>query len=57
MQQLNENQALEIIKATLDKSVKEGIFTSLNDVYTVVAAFDVIAKKVIDESSTNESGQ
>lgn len=57
MQQLTEKQALEIIKATLDKSVKEGIFTSLNDVYTVVAAFDVIAKKVIDESSTNESGQ
>jgi hypothetical protein len=57
MQQLTEKQALEIIKATLDKSVKDGIFTSLNDVYTVVAAFDVIAKKVIDESSTNESGQ
>jgi hypothetical protein len=57
MQQLTEKQALEIIKATLDKSVKEGIFTSLNDVYTVVAAFDVIAKKVIDESSTNEFGQ
>jgi hypothetical protein len=57
MQQLTEKQALEIIKATLDKSVKEGIFTSLNDVYTVVAAFDVIAKKVIDESNTNESGQ
>jgi hypothetical protein len=56
MQNLTENQALEIIKATLDKSVKEGIFTSLNDVYTVVAAFDVIAKKVIDESVTNELG-
>lgn len=57
MQQLTEKQALEIIKATLDKATKEGIFSSLNDVYTVVAAFDVIAKKVIDESSTNESGQ
>ena len=56
MQQLTEKQALEIIKATLDKSVKEGIFTSLNDVYTVVAAFDVIAKKVINESGTNELG-
>jgi len=57
MQQLTEKQALEIIKATLDKSVKEGIFTSLNDVYTVVAAFDVIAKKIIDESNINEPGQ
>jgi len=56
MQQLTEKQALEIIKATLDKAVKEGIFNSLNDVYTVVASFDVIAKKVIDESVTNELG-
>jgi hypothetical protein len=57
MQQLTEKQALEIIKATLDKSVKEGIFGSLNDVYTVVAAFDVIAKKVIDEKPVDELGQ
>ena len=56
MQQLTEKQALEIIKATLDKSVKEGIFSSLNDVYTVVAAFDVIAKKVIDEKPVDEFG-
>ena len=56
MQQLSEKQALEIIKATLDKSVKEGIFNSLNDVYTVVAAFDVIAKKVIDEKPVDELG-
>jgi hypothetical protein len=57
MQKLTEKQALDIVKATLDKAVKEGIFSSLNDVYTVVAAFDVIAKKVIDESATNELGQ
>lgn len=57
MQKLTEKQALDIIKAILDKSVKEGIFNSLNDVYTVVAAFDIIAKKVIDESATNELGQ
>ena len=56
MQQLSEKQALEIIKATLDKAVKEGIFNSLNDVYTVVAAFDVIAKKVIDEKPVDELG-
>ena len=57
MQKLTEKQALDIVKATLDKSVKEGFFNTLNDVYTVVAAFDVIAKKVIDESTTNELGQ
>jgi hypothetical protein len=57
MQQLTEKQALDIIKATLDKATKQGIFNTLNDVYTVVAAFDVIAKKVIDESNINEPGQ
>jgi hypothetical protein len=57
MQQLTDKQALEIIKSTLDKATKEGIFSTLNDVYTVVAAFDVIAKKVLNESSTNELGQ
>jgi hypothetical protein len=57
MQKLTDKQALDIVKATLDKSVKKGICGSLNDVYTVVAAFDVIAKKVIDESNINELGQ
>jgi hypothetical protein len=56
MQQLTEKQALEIIKSTLDKSVKEGIFSNLNDVYTIVLAFDTIAKKVIDESTNDELG-
>ena len=56
MQQLTDKQALEIIKSTLDKATKEGIFSTLNDVYTVVAAFDVIAKKVLNESNTNELG-
>jgi hypothetical protein len=54
MTKLTEKQALDIVKATLDKAVKEGIFSSLNDVYTVVAAFDVIAKKVIDEKPVDE---
>ena len=57
MQKLTEKQALDIIKATLDKSVKDGIFSNLNDVYTVVLAFDTIAKKVIDESANDELGQ
>jgi hypothetical protein len=57
MQQLTERQALDIIKATLDKAVKEGIFSSLNDVYTVVASFDIIAKNCIDERHNNEPRQ
>ena len=57
MQQLKTKEALDIIKYNLDKAVKEGVYSSLNEVYTIVAAFDVIAKKVIDESNINESGQ
>lgn len=53
MDNLTENQAIEIIKLSLDKAVKEGIFNSLNDVFTVVAAFDLIAKKVINEGQNN----
>ena len=56
MQKLTEKQALDILKAALDKSVKEGIFNTLNDVYTVVLAFDTIAKKVIDEKPVDELG-
>jgi hypothetical protein len=57
MQKLSKKEALDIIKYNLDKAVKEGIFSSLNEVYTIVAAFDVIAKKTIDESPNDELGQ
>jgi len=56
MPKLTEKQALDILKAALDKSVKEGIFASLNDVYTIVLAFDTVAKKVIDEKPIDELG-
>jgi hypothetical protein len=56
MQKLTEKQALDIIKAALDKAKKEGVFGTLNDVYTIVLAFDTIAKKVIDENTINELG-
>jgi hypothetical protein len=57
MQQLSKKEALDIIKFNLDKAVKAGVYSSLNEVYTIVAAFDVIAKKVIDESTNDELGQ
>ena len=57
MLKLTEKQSLDILKAALDKATKEGIFNTLNDVYTVVLAFDTIAKKVIDENNINELGQ
>jgi hypothetical protein len=53
MQNLTDNQALEIIKSSLDKATKEGVFNTLNDVYTVVAAFDHVAKKITNEIPEN----
>lgn len=56
MQQLTKKEALDIIKGNLDKAVKAGVYSSLNEVFTIVAAFDVIAKKVIDEKPNDELG-
>ena len=53
MQNLTDNQALEIIKTSLDKSVKEGIFNNLDDVFTVIAAFNQVAKKITNEIPEN----
>lgn len=51
--QLTDNQALEILKATLDKATKEGVFNTLNDVLTVTAAFDHVVKKITNEGQNN----
>jgi len=56
MQKLTENQALEVLKSILDKATKEGIFSSLNDVYTAVLAFDTLAKKITNEKPVDELG-
>jgi hypothetical protein len=41
---MNEKQALEIVKAALDLGVQKGNFANLNETYTIIQAFDVIAK-------------
>lgn len=53
MQKLNDKQALELIKMTLDKATKAGLFENINDIYTIVMAFDVIAKKIIPENEVD----
>ena len=56
MQQLTEKQALEILKSVLDKATKDGVFHTINDVYTIVMAFDIIAKKVNSENENDAVG-
>ena len=53
MQKLTDQQALELIKITLDKATKGGLFENINDIYTIVMAFDIIAKKIMPENEIN----
>lgn len=46
---MNEKQALEIIKAILDVATSKGIFSKIDDSFTAIQAFNVIAEKFKDE--------
>ena len=48
-----ENQkALEIIKALIDESIKKGVIGNIDTAVQVAQAFDTIAKQILDR--TNE---
>lgn len=46
---MNEKQALEIIKSILDMAVQKGIFVKMDEAFTAIQAFNVIAQKFKDE--------
>ena len=46
---MNEKQALAIIKAILDKAVEKGLFSKMDDAYTAIGAFNLIASKFENE--------
>ena len=46
---MNEKQALEIIKAILDEATKKGIFGKMDDAFTAITAFNLIAAKFENE--------
>lgn len=50
---MNEKQALEIIKAIMDEATKKGIFGKLDDAFTAITAFNLIAEKFKNEPSKN----
>jgi hypothetical protein len=50
---MNEKQALGVIKAILDKAVEKGLFSKMDDAYTAIGAFNLIAEKFNDEQDKN----
>lgn len=51
MQQLNEKQALEIIKAILDLSTQKGVFSKIEESYTAIQAYNILAEKLKDDEN------
>jgi hypothetical protein len=47
--QMNEKQALEIIKAILDLATSKGVFSKIDESFTAIQAFNTIAEKFKDE--------
>lgn len=46
---MNEKQALEIIKAILDMAVQKGIFVKMDEAFTAIQAFNIVAEKFKEE--------
>lgn len=43
---MDKQQALTIIKQTLDQAIKSGVISNLNDAQLVINAFQTIAKEI-----------
>jgi hypothetical protein len=46
---MNEKQALGIIKAILDQATQKGVFVKMDDAFTAINAFNLIASKFENE--------
>jgi hypothetical protein len=54
---MNEKQATEVIKAALDLATSKGVFGTLNDMNTIITAYNVISSKMIKDESQSDNGQ
>lgn len=52
---MNEQQALEIIKKVFDEAVKGGIFPNIDATFTAAEAYNIISKKILQPSASNET--
>lgn len=51
---MNEKQAIEVLKAALDLATGKGVYSNLNDMNTIITAYNFVASKLIkDESKSN----
>ena len=50
---MNEKQAIEVIKQVLDLATAKGIFATINDSAAVIEAFNIISKRINDETDAN----
>jgi hypothetical protein len=48
---MNEKQALEILKSALDLATSKGVFTRLEDSFTIIQAYNKIAEKIQKEET------
>lgn len=52
---MNHKQALEIIKAVLDIATAKGVFSKIDESFTAIQAFNVIAEKLKDEQDNADA--
>lgn len=54
---MNEKQAIEVIKSALDLATSKGVFGTLNDMNTIISAYNVIASKMLKDESQSDNEQ
>lgn len=51
---MNEKQALEVLKTALDLATSKGVFGTLNEMNTIIAAYNVISSKILKDEQNND---
>lgn len=52
---MNEKQALEVIRAILDLATSKGVFVKIDESFTAIQAFNIIAEKFKDDKSNADT--
>lgn len=50
---MNNQQALQMIKATLDEAIKAGVLKNIEQAYAVIQAYGTIEKALKNDSAAN----
>lgn len=52
---MNQKQALEIIKAILDLATSKGVFVKIDESFTAIQAYNIIAEKLKNEQDNADT--